>query len=129
MYQRIVHTRFPRLGATYQCLGLLDVLVAEQELPIQIAQINRVQVDNVYLAEASEHEVLEQFAADAASSHHQYARLFPFVNTSLRARLVLPSYLFYAAMERAEAPLSKRVACHCVEDWLRPRGVENFGWC
>jgi hypothetical protein len=55
---------------THQRLGLLDVLIAKQELPVQIAQINRVQVHNVYLSKACEYEVLEQFAADTASSHH-----------------------------------------------------------
>jgi hypothetical protein len=51
------------------------VLVAEEELAIEIAQINRVEVDDVDLAEAGQDEVLEQLAADAAGAYHQHARL------------------------------------------------------
>jgi hypothetical protein len=51
------------------------VLIAEQKLPVQVAEVDRVQVYNVNLAKAREHKILEQFAADAASAHHQYARL------------------------------------------------------
>jgi hypothetical protein len=100
MCQRVVHTKFPYLKSTYQCLRFLDVLVAEQELPVQIAQINRVQVDNVNLSKASEHKILEQFAADATSSHHQYAGLSPPLALFARQAVAL-SYLFYAAMQRA----------------------------
>jgi hypothetical protein len=60
---------------THQRLRLLDMLVAEQKLAIQITQIDRVQVDNMDFAKAREHQVLEQFAADAASADHQDARL------------------------------------------------------
>jgi len=56
-----------------QCLGLLDVLIAEQELAVEVAEIDGVEVDDVYLAEAGEDEVLEEFAANAASSYHQDA--------------------------------------------------------
>lgn len=57
----------------YQCLGLLDVLIAEQELAVEVAEIDGVEIYNVYLAEAGEDEVLEEFAANAASSYHQDA--------------------------------------------------------
>lgn len=60
---------------TYQSLGLLDVLVSEEELTVEIAQVDGVQVDNVDLAVTGEHEVLEEFASDATSSDHQHARL------------------------------------------------------
>lgn len=56
-------------------LGLLDVLVAEQELAIQVAEVDGVEVDNVHVAEAHEDEVLEQLAADAARTDHEDARL------------------------------------------------------
>jgi hypothetical protein len=59
----------------HQCLRFLDVLVAEQKLPIEVAQVDGVEVDDVYLAEAGEDEVLEQLAANATGSYHQYARL------------------------------------------------------
>jgi hypothetical protein len=56
-------------------LGLLDVLVAEQELAVQVAEVDGVEVHNVDVAEADEDEVLEQLAADAARAHHEHARL------------------------------------------------------
>ena len=57
----------------YQCFGLLDMLIAEQELAVEVAEIDGVEIYNVYLAEAGEDEVLEEFAANAASSYHQDA--------------------------------------------------------
>jgi hypothetical protein len=59
----------------YQCLGLLDVFMLEEELPVEIAQIYRVEVDYVYLAEACQAEVLKKFAADAANSDQKNACL------------------------------------------------------
>ena len=59
----------------YQCFGLLDMLVAEQELAVEVAEVDGVEVYNVDSAKAGENEVLEQFAADAASSYHQDACL------------------------------------------------------
>jgi hypothetical protein len=53
------------------------VLVAEEELAIEVAKINRVEVDDVDLAEAGQDEVFEQLAANAARAHHQHARLEP----------------------------------------------------
>jgi hypothetical protein len=60
---------------TYQRLGLLDVFVAEEELPVQVAQIDRVEVDDVDLAKTCENKILEKLTADATSSHHEHARL------------------------------------------------------
>jgi hypothetical protein len=98
---------------TYQSLGLLDVLVAKQELPIEVAQINGVQIDNMDLAKAREHKILQQFASDTASAHHQHARLY---SLALSSQEYAPcSYLFDAAMQRAEALGCERVACHCAE--------------
>ena len=51
------------------------MLVAEQELAIEVAQVDGVQVDDMDFAKASENQVLEEFAADAASSYHQDTRL------------------------------------------------------
>ena len=39
--------------AAYQCLGFLYVLLAEEELAIQIAQIDSIQINNVDLSKAS----------------------------------------------------------------------------
>lgn len=65
---RCFHLKLP-----YQCLGLLYVLIAKQELSVEVAEIDRVQVGNVDFAEAGQDEVLEQFASDAASAHHENA--------------------------------------------------------
>jgi len=51
------------------------VLIAEQELPIEVAQVDGVEVYDVDFAEAGENEVFEELAANAASPNHQYARL------------------------------------------------------
>lgn len=53
------------------------MLIAEQKLPIEVAEVDGVEVDDVDFAEAGEHKVLEQFAADATSSHHKNACLPP----------------------------------------------------
>lgn len=53
------------------------MLVAEKKLAVEIAEVDGVEVDNVDLTKAGEHEVLEQLAADAASSYHEHARLLP----------------------------------------------------
>jgi hypothetical protein len=60
----------------YLGLGLLDVLIAEEKLAVQVAEIDGVEVDDVDVAKAREHEILEQLAPDAAGAHHQNARLF-----------------------------------------------------
>jgi hypothetical protein len=51
------------------------VLVAEQELAIEVAEIDGVQVYHGDIAKAGEDEVLEEFAADATGSDHQNACL------------------------------------------------------
>ena len=51
------------------------MLVAKQKLSVEVAEVDRVQVDDVDFAEAGQDEVLEQFASDAASAHHENARL------------------------------------------------------
>ena len=51
------------------------MLVAEQELAVEVAQVDGVQVHDMDLAEASEDQVLEELATDTASSYHQDARL------------------------------------------------------
>jgi hypothetical protein len=89
------------------------MLVAEQELAIQITQINRVQVDNMYLAKTRQHQVFEQFAADAAGSNHKHARLQLSVSILVCAALKVHGYLFDAGMQGAEAALGKGIANHC----------------
>jgi hypothetical protein len=61
---------------SYQRLGLFDVFVSEQKLPVEVAEVNGIEVDNVDFAEASEDKVLEKFAAYSAGADHEDARLF-----------------------------------------------------
>lgn len=51
------------------------MFVSEEKLAIQVAKIYGVKIYNMDLTEACEDEVLEEFAADASSADHQYARL------------------------------------------------------
>lgn len=51
------------------------MLETEEELAIQIAQINGIEVDDVNFAKAGKEEVLEQLAADATSAYEQHSRL------------------------------------------------------
>jgi len=43
----------------YQCLRFLDVLLTEQKLPIEIAEVDCIEVDDVDLPKAGKDEVLE----------------------------------------------------------------------
>jgi hypothetical protein len=52
------------------------MLLAEEELAVQVAEVDGVEVDNVDLSEAGKNEVLEEFASNAAGADHQHARLF-----------------------------------------------------
>jgi hypothetical protein len=93
------------------------VLIAEQKLPIEIAQVDRVEVNDMDLAEACEDEVLEKLTADAASSDHENARL---KNVQRKERMagVVPweRYLLDTGVERPEALAGIFVACHCAVD-------------
>lgn len=44
-------------------------------MSVEVGQIDRVEVDDVNLAEAGEDQVFEQLAPDAASAHHEHSRL------------------------------------------------------
>lgn len=48
--------------------GLLDMFMSKEELTVEVAEIDGVQIDDVDLAKASEDEVLEEFAADATGA-------------------------------------------------------------
>ena len=60
---------------TYQGFRFFDVLMPEEELAIEIAEIDGVEIDNVDLTETCEYEVLEELAPDPSSSYEKYARL------------------------------------------------------
>lgn len=49
------------------------MLIAEQELAVEVAQVDGVEVDDVDFTETSENEVLEQLTANTASSYHEHA--------------------------------------------------------
>lgn len=94
------------------------MLVAEEELAIQVAQINGIQIHDVDFAETVEDEVLEQLAANATSANHQDARLQK-VRRFRGRRDSRPAHLLDMREERAaEALLRERIACH-VGDWVR----------
>lgn len=54
---------------------LLDVLMAEEKLSVQIAQVDCIEIYDVDFTEAEEDDVLEKLAADATSANHQDTRL------------------------------------------------------
>lgn len=51
------------------------MFLSKEELTIQVAQIDRVQVDDVDFAEAGQDEVLEELTADSACADEKNARL------------------------------------------------------
>jgi hypothetical protein len=42
------------------------MFVSKEELTVEVAEVDCVEVDDMYFAEACQGEVLEEFAADAA---------------------------------------------------------------
>lgn len=56
---------------THQSFGLLDVFLSEQKLPVQVAQINGVKIDDVNLSKAGQDQILEQLASDATSANEE----------------------------------------------------------
>jgi hypothetical protein len=80
----------------------------------------------VDLAKAGEDEVLEKFAADAASSYHQHTRLYP-----ISIYILFPCHCSYhylldtVVQVPAEAPLRACFACHGDGD---PEDGQLRGW-
>lgn len=58
---------------THQSLGLFYMLMTKEELTIEIAEINGIQIDNMNLAEASKDEVLEKLAPNPSCTNHQHS--------------------------------------------------------
>eukprot|EP00982_Pelagococcus_subviridis_P014814 31358-Pelagococcus_subviridis.AAC.5 len=52
-------------------LGHPDVPSSEQELPVQVAHVDRVEVDQLDVGEPAERERLEELASDAAGADHE----------------------------------------------------------
>lgn len=90
------------------------MLVAEQELAVEVAEVDGVEVDDVDLAKAGEDQVLEELAADAPSSDHQDARLGlgqPRLGILLRRRIVTSLMRWWSAPPRLwRANLSRAIA-------------------
>ena len=59
----------------YQCFGLLDMLVAEQELAVEVAEVDGIEVYNVDFAEASKNKILEKLATNSTGADHEHASL------------------------------------------------------
>jgi len=57
----------------YQRLGLFDVFVAEEELTVEVAEIDSVQIHDMNLSKACQDEVLQKLASNPASADHQNA--------------------------------------------------------
>lgn len=47
------------------------MLVSKQELPVEVAEVDGIEVDNMDFTKPSENEVLEELATNATSSYHQ----------------------------------------------------------
>lgn len=47
------------------------MLVTEEELAVQVAEIDGIKVDDVDFAITGKKKILEKFAADSAGSYHQ----------------------------------------------------------
>lgn len=59
----------------HQSLGLLDMLLTKEELTVEVAEVDCVQINDVDLAEAGEDKILQKLAPNSSSADHQNARL------------------------------------------------------
>lgn len=59
----------------HQSFRLFDVLHAKQELAVEVAQIDGIQVHDDNFSKAGENQVLEELTADATSADHKHPRL------------------------------------------------------
>ena len=59
----------------HQSLRLLDMLLPEEKLPIEVAEVDGVQINDVDFAEAGEDKILQKLTANPSSANHQNARL------------------------------------------------------
>lgn len=51
--------------------------VPKEELPIEVGNLDGVHVDDIDVLEARQSQVLEQFAAQPTSPHHQHPHKLP----------------------------------------------------
>lgn len=47
------------------------MFLSEEKLAVEVAQVDRIEVDDVDLSEAREDEVLQQFTANTSSTDHE----------------------------------------------------------
>lgn len=55
-------------------LGFADVLAAKEELSVEVGHVDGVEVDDLDVFEARQHQVLEQLAPDPARTHHKHLK-------------------------------------------------------
>ena len=78
------------------------MFLTEKELPIEVAKIDGIQVNNVNLAKAGEHEVFEKLATNSSSSDHQHTRLMKYKLSDVTDRLADELYLLDLAIESTQ---------------------------
>ena len=54
------------------CLGSANILLAEQELPVQVGQVYGIHVYHSNLSKPHESKVLQEFATQPSGSDHKY---------------------------------------------------------
>lgn len=72
----------------HQSLGLLDMLLTKEELTVEVAEVDCVQINDVDLAEAGEDKILQKLAANSSSTDHQSARLVDDTFSKARSSMV-----------------------------------------
>ena len=51
------------------------MLLSKEKLPIEIAQIDSIEINDMNLTEAGEDKVLQDFTSDSTSADQEYTRL------------------------------------------------------
>lgn len=57
-YELVISCTIVEMNIANQCLGLLNVLLTKQKLAIEVAEIDRVQINNVDLTKTCKNEIL-----------------------------------------------------------------------
>lgn len=74
----------------------------KKELAIEIAEVDRVQIDNVDFTKAGQKEILQQLAADAPSPDEEHSRLSQKRPLAMRWNCGMGWYLANATGEGAK---------------------------
>lgn len=69
------------------------MFVSEEKLPIEVAKIDCIEVNDMDLAETCEHEVLEQFASNPPGANHQDSSLHLLLATRSTGRIAAKKQL------------------------------------